>query len=179
MSNSVNFHKVLIAHLCEQHQLSTKGEYRQPPRCPPAFSCPRPPPTPPRQPPAWLPGERLILTVLLNPWLLTPVFLSGEFHEQRIQSMGSRRVGHDRLSSFFIFFLFKGFPGGPSGKEFTCQCRRHKTGGFHPWAGKIPWRQAWKLTPGFLPGETRRQRSLAGYGLWGHKELARTEQLRT
>ena len=25
-------------------------------------------------------------------------------------------------------------PGGPSGKESTCQCRRH---GFNPWIGKI------------------------------------------
>ena len=27
----------------------------------------------------------------------------------------------------------KGFPGGMSGKESTCQCRRHKRQGFNPW----------------------------------------------
>ena len=30
-----------------------------------------------------------------------------------------------------------GFPGGISGKEPTCQCRRHGT---NPWVGEIPWR---------------------------------------
>ena len=31
-----------------------------------------------------------------------------------------------------------GFPGGASGKEPTCQCRRQKRHGFAPWIGKIP-----------------------------------------
>ena len=31
-----------------------------------------------------------------------------------------------------------GFPGGASGKEPTCQCRRHKRRGFDPWVKKIP-----------------------------------------
>ena len=31
-----------------------------------------------------------------------------------------------------------GFPGGASGKEPVCQCRRHKRLGFDPWVGKIP-----------------------------------------
>ena len=44
------------------------------------------------------------------------------------------------------------FPGGTSDKELTCQCRRHKKCGFHPWVGKIPWRRAWQPTPVFLPG---------------------------
>ena len=57
-----------------------------------------------------------------------------------------------------------------SGKEFTCQCRRHKRRGFDPWVGKIPWRRAWQPSPVFLPGESHRQRSLAGYSPWGHKE---------
>ena len=50
-----------------------------------------------------------------------------------------------------------GFPGGTSGKESTCQCRRCK---FDPWFGKIPWRRAWQPTPVFLPGESDGQRSL-------------------
>ena len=32
------------------------------------------------------------------------------------------------------------FPGGASGKEPTCQYRRHKRPGFDPWVKKIPWR---------------------------------------
>ena len=47
-----------------------------------------------------------------------------------------------------------GFPGGASGREPICQCRRHKRPGFGPWVGKIPWRRAWQPPPVFLPGET-------------------------
>ena len=32
-----------------------------------------------------------------------------------------------------------GFPGGASGKEPTCQCRRHKRCGFNCWVRKISW----------------------------------------
>ena len=31
-----------------------------------------------------------------------------------------------------------GFPGGASGKESGCQCRRWKRHGFNPWVGKFP-----------------------------------------
>ena len=35
--------------------------------------------------------------------------------------------------------LFDGdFPSGASGKESTCQCKRHERHGFDPWVGKIP-----------------------------------------
>ena len=47
-----------------------------------------------------------------------------------------------------------GFPGGTSGKEPACQCRRHKRHRFDPWVGKIPWRRASQPTPVFLPGES-------------------------
>ena len=40
---------------------------------------------------------------------------------------------------------------------------------FHPWVGKIPRRRKWQPTPGFLPGESHGQRSLAGYSPWGRK----------
>ena len=36
---------------------------------------------------------------------------------------------------------------------------------------------AWQLTPGFLPGETHRQRNLAGYSPSGCKELDMTSDL--
>ena len=52
-----------------------------------------------------------------------------------------------------------GFPGGGSGKETTCQCRRWERGGFDPWVRKIPWRRACQSTPVFLPGESHGQRS--------------------
>ena len=62
------------------------------------------------------------------------------------------------------------FPGGASGKESTCQCRRHKRCGFSPWVGKIPWSRKWQPTPVSLPGKLHGQRSLVGYIAWGHKE---------
>ena len=48
-----------------------------------------------------------------------------------------------------------------SGKESTCQCKRHRS---DPWVGKIPWSRKWQPTPVFLPGEFHRQRSLGGVG---------------
>ena len=54
------------------------------------------------------------------------------------------------------------------------QCKRP---GFNPWVRKIPWRREWLPTPVFLPGEFHRQRSLAGYSPWSHKELNRTDRL--
>ena len=47
-----------------------------------------------------------------------------------------------------------GFPDGASGKELTCQCRRHKRCGSDPGVRKMPWRRAWQPTPLFLPGES-------------------------
>ena len=66
-----------------------------------------------------------------------------------------------------------GFPGGTSGKEPTCQCRRPE----FDWVRKISWRKEWLPTPVFLPRELQGQRSLAGYRPWGHKELDMAEQL--
>ena len=62
-----------------------------------------------------------------------------------------------------------------SGKEFACQCRRHKRCRFNPWVGKIPWKRKWQPTPVFLPGKSHVQRSLVGYSPPGHKESDTTE----
>ena len=56
-----------------------------------------------------------------------------------------------------------GFPGGASGKEPTCQCRRCKRYGFDPWVRKIPWRRARQPTPVLVPEESLGQRSLVCY----------------
>ena len=47
-----------------------------------------------------------------------------------------------------------GFPGGASGKESICQCRRLRKCEFDLWIGKIPWRRKWQPTPVFLPGKS-------------------------
>ena len=68
------------------------------------------------------------------------------------------------------------FPGSESGKEPSCQCRRRKRHGFDPWVGKILRKRACQPTPVFLSRESHRQRSLAGYRPWHHKESASESQ---
>jgi len=70
-------------------------------------------------------------------------------------------------------------PRWHSGKESTCQFRRHKRHGLDPWVEKIP--QSWKSQPApvFLPGKFHGQRSLGDYNAWGHKVSDMTEQLST
>ena len=113
-----------------------------------------------------------------------------------LQSMGSQSVGHDWVTQhsaqhmegysnithestciiYIYLYMHKlGFPCEVSGKESSCQCRRHKRHRFNPWVRKIHCWRAWQLTPVFLPGEFHGQRSLGHYGPWGHKELGMTE----
>ena len=69
----------------------------------------------------------------------------------------------DRYLLYLLYLL--GFPRSSVGRVWL-QCRRP---GFNPWVRKIPWRRKWPSTSAFLPGASCRQRSLAGYSLWGHK----------
>ena len=69
----------------------------------------------------------------------------------------------DVQKSESVIHIHGGFPGGASGKEPACQCRRDKRLRFDPRVGKIPWRMAWQPTPVFLPGESHGLRSMAGY----------------
>ena len=76
--------------------------------------------------------------------------------------------------SSFVFLLLisnlipswskNGLPKWRSGKESTCQCRRHR---LNPWVKKIPWRRKWQPTPVFLLGKFHGQRSLTGYIVHG------------
>ena len=59
--------------------------------------------------------------------------------------------------------LFCAILGGTSGKESTCQCRRHKGRGSNLWFRKIPWSRKWQPSPVFLPGTSHGLRSLRGY----------------
>ena len=72
--------------------------------------------------------------------------------------------------SSFVFLLLisnlipswskNGLPKWCSGKESTCQCKRHR---LNPWVKKIPWRRKWQPTLVFLLGKFHGQRSLTGY----------------
>ena len=70
-------------------------------------------------------------------------------------------------------------PGGASGKEPTCQCRRRERHIFNPRVRKIPWRRKWQPSPVSLLGESHGQRSLEGNSLWGCKESGMTEWARS
>ena len=49
-----------------------------------------------------------------------------------------------------------------SSKESTCQCRRDRRCGFHPWVREMPWRRKWQPAPVFSPGKFHGERSLGG-----------------
>ena len=80
----------------------------------------------------------------------------------RIAKSQTRLSGYSYLLTYLLT-PDMGFPGGASGKEPTCQCRRHMRCGFDPWVRKTSWWRAWQPTSVLLPGESHGQRSLASY----------------
>ena len=84
---------------------------------------------------------------------------------------GDKALAH----GWALAILVVGLPRWHSGKEPTCQCRRHKRQGFNPWVGKTPWSRKWHPTLVFLPGKFHGQRRLLGFSPWGCKELDTTE----
>ena len=54
-------------------------------------------------------------------------------------------------------------------KNTPANASRHKRCRFDPWVRKILWRRTWQPTLVFFPGESHRQRSLAGYSPKGHR----------
>ena len=86
----------------------------------------------------------------------------------RLQPIGSQRVRHDWATSLT-------HSGGSGGIESAGNAR--DLGLINPWVGKIPWTREWLPTPVSFPGEFHGQRSLAGYGPWGHIEFDTTERL--
>ena len=67
-----------------------------------------------------------------------------------------------------------GFQGGSVVKNLPATQEMQEMR-FDHWVGKMPWRRAWQPTSVFLLGESRGQRSLAGYSPGGHKESDTTE----
>ena len=90
-----------------------------------------------------------------------------------LQFMGSQRVWHDWATELN---WTEAKPGGASGEEYVCPCRRHeRCSRFNPWVRKVTCRRTRQPTPVFLPGESQGQRILADYSPWGHKELDITD----
>ena len=77
------------------------------------------------------------------------------------QPPSSAPTNHKELSS-------PRYSGGSAGKKFSCNAgQAGDTGSIPRSERKILWRRRWQLTPGFLPGKSHGQRSLAGYNPWG------------
>ena len=114
----------------------------------------------PCPPPGHLPDPGIQRASLMSP------ALAGRFFTSSATVEPTKKSSQPKYSNLVFqknFYWSMGLPQWLSGKESTCQCRRH---GFDPWVGKIPWQP----TPVFLPGESHGQRILAGYSPWGHKE---------
>ena len=73
-----------------------------------------------------------------------------------LSTASSLRIYSEIRQTGYLFFssCIMGFPGGTSGKESACQCRRCQRCRFDPWVGKIHCRRKWQLSPVFLPGES-------------------------
>ena len=85
-------------------------------------------------------------------------------------SLYSRNISY-RIKTGLLWWL--------RGKGSACQCRRC---GFNPWAWKIPRRRKWLPTPVFLPRQSHRRRSLAGFSPWrckrvGHDLVTKQQQM--
>ena len=76
-------------------------------------------------------------------WLFTFRWLNPQSPTLQVDSLLSEP---QRKSIWLILILKRDFPGGTSGKEPTCRCRRHKRHRVNPWIRKIPWRRAWQPT---------------------------------
>ena len=69
-----------------------------------------------------------------------------------------------------MFIYLFGLPSWLSGKESSCQFRRHWRHEFILWVRKIPWRRKCLPTPVFLPGKSHGQKSLVGSSPSGHNK---------
>ena len=83
--------------------------------------------------------------------------------------MGEREGGINWEIGIDLYTLLHtkwGFPGGSVVKNLPANAG---DAGSIPGLGRFPWRRKWQAIPVFLPWTSRRQRSLVGYSLWGHK----------
>ena len=80
-------------------------------------------------------------------WLADGCLLAVSYTAERYRALVSS-------SSYKGTNLIRCSPGGTSGKESSCQCRRCKKCRFDPCVRKIPWRRKWQPTLVFLPGES-------------------------
>ena len=100
---------------------------------------------------------------------------SGEMTTQALCPWLANHAGtgtyHRSLSLLSTSVYQKRLPWWLSGEESVCNAGDQ---GSIPGSGRTPGRQQ-QPTPVFLPGESHEQKSLAGYSLWGGREMDMTE----
>ena len=131
------------------------------------------PPHPPSPGPGL--GQRRLSALWILPWLISPscLCLSSFPHEDSFNFLSNSSLYHIQsilhgppqdssplggpiqwLLLPFISSLLNAhkhsFPGGSSGKEPICQCRRHKRHGFDTLVGKIPLEEGTATQSSFL-----------------------------
>ena len=114
-------------------------------------------------------------------WLLTCHFLPRRALPKQISALKITKdpiLNHprwfDHLAQSFSTWKYRLLgpqTWGLSGKEYACQCRRPRRGGFDPWVGKIPWSRKWQPTRVLLPGKSHGQKSQGGLHSMGSQEL--------
>ena len=140
-------------------------------------------------------------------WHPTPVTLAWKIpwmeEPGRLQSMGSLRVGHDWVTSLWLFTFMHwrrkwqpdpvSLPGESQGWWSLMGCSHgvaqsrtrlkqlSSSSDSHDWATSLSrftfmhWRGKLQPTPVFLPGESQGQGSLVSCHLWDHTESDTTE----
>ena len=88
----------------------------------------------------------------------------------------SQRVGHDWSDLAHTLLGLGGFPGGSSIKNSPAMQELQEMW-VQPLGREDPLEGSPQPTPVSLPGESHRQRSLAGYSPWGCKELDKTKAI--
>ena len=84
----------------------------------------------------------------------------------------SQNVKHELIVSnnpqrdlFIVTVILRAFRVAPVVKNPPANSGDIRESGLMPGSGRFPWRRAWQPTLVFLPEESHRQRSLAGYDL--------------
>ena len=90
----------------------------------------------------WLLQVFLPTFALQSPIIKRTSFLSVSFKSLvglhrtvQLQLLQHYWLGHRHIHRYMYTNMYIRFPGGTSGKEPTCQCRRHKRCGFDTWVG--------------------------------------------
>ena len=86
-----------------------------------------------------------------------------------LQSMGSQ--SQTWMSDWTKLRTGQGFPGGASGKELSCQCRRHKRLRFDSLGWEDPLEKEMATHSSILDWEIPWTEKLMGYSPWGRKRV--------